>query len=184
MCKNGNSNSCDIVFSSASCPVTGSCSAYFADTVQGNSASSKIKFENQGRIFNDPDTFITFPRIEDKTHTSHKTCYTDDCKATGTSAPALSLPSFEFTNSSKDLDLEYGSITVGPGGDHSQQEYKKLVVEKGANVTFLSPTDKYVIGEGEFKGDTTKVTFNAGEYWFDKLKFSNEIDVFINHVQI
>jgi hypothetical protein len=179
VCDDGSGTSCDILFSSTGCPTAGSCTAFFPDSIQGNSSSSQIKFKNTGKIISDGDSVLTFPNITDDTAGSHNTCNTTDCTITGSTSPALVLPAFETTSTSTDLNIASGTVTIGSGGDHDMTQVDEMTINGSANVTFLAPADKHVIDSAWFNGSAV-ITLNEGEYWFDFLEILDSVELIIN----
>jgi len=154
-----------------------SCAPHFTDVAQGNTGSSYIWFRDSTHLINEPDNIISFPSITD--NASDFTCNTVDCTATTTSAPALTLPTFETTSTNTNFSRSSGSSTIGSGGTHNSNEIKTLTVDGSANVTFLASTEKYIIKTANFSSSSV-VTFNEGEYWIDKLKIKDSAEIIIN----
>jgi len=155
------------------------CSAYFTDTIQGHSASSKIKFKDTGKVISDSDTVLNFPTLDDQSDSGNNTCNTTDCSVTGAQTSALTLPSFNTTSASNDIDVSSGTSTIGSGGTYSVTEIKDLTVSSSANVTFLASATKYKISKGKFSNSAV-VTFNSGQYWFNELEITNSTQIIIN----
>jgi len=138
-----------------------SCSAYFPDTIQGHDGDSYVKFKNSGKVISDPDNSLTIPSI-DQPSGSHNTCNTTDCSASGTTASALTLPTFVTTSTSTDLTYTSGTSTI------TNTEIDQLDIYGSANVTFSASASTYIIDEAWF-GENSTVTFNPGTYWIKTL---------------
>ncbi len=157
------------------------CDAYFPDTLQGNSVSSNLILRNSAQVIGDADNTLTFPTLSDTTVGNHDSCDTVDCSVSTTVAPALTLPAFLTTSVTTDVTETSGSATIGSGGDHDVSEIDVLTINGSANVTFLASATPYKIKSGFFSGTgTPKVTFNAGEYWFDFLEVLDNVEIIVN----
>ncbi len=156
-----------------------SCAVYFPDSVQGHSSSSTIKFKDSAKIINDSDSVLTFSNLNDESPGSNQTCGTTDCTIASTTAPPLTLPTFEKTTTSYDITTTWLTETIGIGGDYSVTEIDELKIGGTSDVTFLANSSKYLIDKGIFEG-SGKITFNPGEYWFDELEIKGDARVYIN----
>ncbi len=177
VCDSGSGTSCDITFSSSGC--SSSCSVYFPGTVQGNSASSELRFEDSGQILGDPTNILQFQNLSDSTSGAHNTCATLDCSISGTQATALVPPVFQTSGTSSDVITSSGVSTIGPSGTFPLTEIDRLRITGTADVTFSAAASSYVISDASFQ-DNAQVTFNPGEYWFDSLEILNSTQIFIN----
>jgi len=176
VCDDGSGTSCNITYDTAGCD--GACAVYFPDSLQGNTASSSISFEDSGQVINDSDLSLTFPSLSDSTG-SHNTCSTGDCTVTGSNAPALALPTFVTTSSTMDISPSNTTVTIGPTGTYSVTEMRYLTVDGNDIVTFQASANEYIIEDAYFDGDA-QITFNSGTYWFNELEMQGNTQVFIN----
>ena len=186
-CDSGGGSSCNIVFSSDSCPVAGSCAAVFPDGLNNSDAGGKIKFENTGRLTSNNDIYLTTNDVD--LNGSATTCETADCVASNTIASTMtssytsytSNTNFKADNTTKTItgndfkDVEsknYGTLNMDPSYD--KYYFKKLKAKSDSTLN-LTPGDYYVT-ELEFNDATVNVVGDGtARIWVtNKAKFKED----------
>lgn len=154
------------------------CQIVFADAAQGRATNSRIIFNDDAQIFGDDE--LRFVALFDDTRNSPQSCNTANCQVTGASAPSLSLPSFETTNSNSNANhANSRTRTIGPGGNYSRTEYRQVTVKNSSKLNFLASANTYKITNLIIE-DEGIVTLSNGTYWIENLILTDEAKLNVN----
>ena len=139
------------------------CSATYVDGITNSHASGSIKFQNEGRLLNNPDTVLASKNVFNNGWVN--TCTSADCMASGTTVPSLTA-TFQSHSTSSDATVNgYNALLTG-------NNYDVITVKNSARLSTSSSHSTFTFRKVIVQNWST-LSLVPGDYYIDDLEFKN-----------
>lgn len=161
--------------------IAAQCAAVFPDGASTHSAGGSINFEHDARLIGSDDNLLATNMVTESNSSNIDTCNVANCTATGTPSNASTTVTFQTTNSTTDVDMEFDTAVVIGSGTFSGNEFREINSSDAskASITFSATQSEYFVDSLVLASENTLYLQAGGTYWINQLSFSSQAEIIV-----